>query len=212
MPKPNVMKGEDLWLDGNDSDTIEADFWGDVSGWCDKTYNHANFRQPRREFTPKTGIRAINGKNVLSFDGKSSTIHGMKNIKVGSILIVARVDFGYNNLSGLFCEALKDENNIRLQDNFEFRGNSNTNSQDITYGGGEMFINGAVSQKIYPQTPFLLTVFPAEPRLFTPLLSQNLFSDRFWKGDIAEVELYDHRLDKADQASEENYLSVKWGI
>lgn len=207
-----VMNGLTLWLDASMPDYINSDYWGNVIDWKDMSRNGADFQQHRKGFNPKSELRTINGRNVVSFDGASSFIHGMKNIKVGTILIVARVDHGFSDLAGLFGESLNNQNNIRLCKDNEFLGNSGTTAQDFTNAGGEMFINGVVSQKIDPQTPFVLTAFAAEPQLFTPLLSQNFFNDRFWKGDIGEVEIFDRRLSKDEQEHEQNYLFDRWGI
>ena len=213
MREPMVKGGGvTLWLDAGESSTVISDYWGNVIEWKDKSENAANFQQRKREACPRTGLRSIHGQNVISFDGMNSFIHGLKDIKVGSVFIVALVDNGYEDMSGLFCEHLKNENNIRLGDNHEFVGNYGTNSRDLTNAGGQMFINGLSSQKISTQTPFLLTAFPAEAKLFNPNLSQNFFDDRFWKGDIGEVIILDHRADEEEQAGQQSYLTAKWKI
>jgi hypothetical protein len=57
-----------LWLDAADASTI-TESSGSVSAWADKSGNGNNATQGTGSAQPTTGVRTLNGKNALEFDG-----------------------------------------------------------------------------------------------------------------------------------------------
>lgn len=58
-----------LWLDASDTSTISQSGGGAVSQWNDKSGTENHFVQTVGYARPITGIRTVNGLNVLDFDG-----------------------------------------------------------------------------------------------------------------------------------------------
>jgi hypothetical protein len=65
-----------LWLDASDESTLSGPGGGAVSQWSDKSGNGNNVIQNTSADQPKTGIRTLNGMNVLDFDGTTQHLVG----------------------------------------------------------------------------------------------------------------------------------------
>jgi len=211
---PNKGPALQFWLDSSDLGTLIAS-GNDLSDWNDKGSNSINFSQSTGANQPKTGINTINGKNVISFNGTSHFIKASLNLTLSMIFIVAKIESSFPNLSGLFASSFTGLHNIRMDGtNLQFRGNGNTNVDDLTDPSEEMRINGVVSvpPAIAVNTPFIISGVSGNPTgAFTPQIAEENFS-RFWKGDVAEVFAYDVVPSSTFRIQAEQYLSNKWGI
>lgn len=84
VPIPSDMV---LWLDATDAATITDAGSGAVSAWADKSSSGLTFTQATGTNRPTTGIRTINGLNVLNFDGSNDVLTG------GDVLDLGTADF-----------------------------------------------------------------------------------------------------------------------
>ncbi|MFP4097541.1 MAG: hypothetical protein ACLFP8_06900 [Alphaproteobacteria bacterium] len=64
-----------LWLDAADSITITENS-GTISQWRDKSGNNRHFTQDTASAQPLTGANTINGRNVITFDGVGEKLLG----------------------------------------------------------------------------------------------------------------------------------------
>jgi len=209
---PIQIPGLQIWLDAFDTTTINAP-GNKVFTWEDKSGNSVDFIQTTGTNQPETELNTINGRNVIHFDGVDDVMVANSSATLRVIFIVARIESGFPNFSGLFNEAGEDFRNIRMNGaTLDFRGNANTNASDFT--DGELFgtrINSVVSTAIQVGTPFIISAIASSGFTFISQISQDINS-RFWKGDIAEVIAYDFALDAINRSEVEQYLSNKWGI
>lgn len=213
---PLDFPGLVLWLDADDPATI-TDSGGTVTLWTDKSPAGLDFTitsgagPPRTG--PTTGIGTINSRNVLTFNGTSDTMAASSSILVGDLYIVATFFAGPITINGLFSKNVGDTENIRLisgQLVFATQGGGDYIDENV---GGELFINAIETASISFDVPFILDadVGPIIPT-FIPQLSQSQFTNRWWRGVIGEVVIYDRILSNNERLDITHYLSNKWAI
>ena len=72
---PTQLNNLSLWLDANDSSTINADQNGKVSIWHDKSGNANNVTQTDVNKMPTLTPNQLNSKSVIQFDGINDFIN-----------------------------------------------------------------------------------------------------------------------------------------
>lgn len=73
---PEVLSEEFGWWDASDTSTITHGV-SNVSQWNDKSGNSFHVLQDEGAYQPSTGIRTINGLNVIDFDGSQSLFNAV---------------------------------------------------------------------------------------------------------------------------------------
>ena len=86
------------WYDASDAATI-TESSGAVSQWNDKSGNGNNQLQSNVNFRPLTGIRTLNGNNVIYFDGVDDYLNCTTLGGVSDVTIIAV--HKYDILSGV---------------------------------------------------------------------------------------------------------------
>jgi hypothetical protein len=150
-----------LWLDASDPATITESV-GSVSQWDDKSGNGNNVIQASGVNQPETGVRDINGLNVLDFDGSDSMTRGALASRSDDFIVVGvwYVDFVISSRrkntmfaqSGISQDWNMTTSDIVLQSDGSdaysggvLAGVSSIISYDVNFSGlnTEAFINGS---------------------------------------------------------------------
>ena len=212
-----------LWLDA--SKEVETKD-GKVVLWKDQSEksNHASMSETGKQ--PIVAKNSINGMNGIRFDGKDDFLNLSKPLLTSqqfSIFAVAndRIENGVreilsnwnrdgNSVTSIFF-GLTGKNRIRLSDNFAnvgvvpnrekgfvLAGIAGPTATRILVNGSEVASKGELSNR----------------RLDRPWVigTQGNFGHEFWKGDIAEVIVFDRALDVREIESVNDYLLRRYSI
>lgn len=199
-----------LWLDAADNSTI-IQTGGSLSKWNDKSGNNKNATQATLANQPNTGLNTLSSKNVVTFS--SSKFLGFSATAINAIALVVR-STNASDLDGLIG-SFNNDYGIRLtqsQSNtyrsFGVTGASSTG--DMTGTSASVFrINGiSTPTTTLSNWHILLAIRPDPPFSFNRV--GEYFSNRPWKGDIAELVGFSNASIKWEIL--EGYLAWKWGL
>jgi hypothetical protein len=204
----DVTAGLELWLDA--ASVTGVTNGGAVTELLDWSGRHADAVQTNVLQQPSLQTNALNGQPVVHFDGVTNLMDGVFGVTARSILIVCKLDTGAPNLSGVFCQKNADGQNIRSQSATQWRETGSTaNPADFCYNGA-ININGQFGSAHNNQYHLLHQVSDDAPS-FDYRLSQPLHS-RWFKGDVAEVLIYNRDLTVAEQYELGEYFENRYGI
>jgi len=203
-----VSGGLRLWLDAGSVTGVTNG--GAVAELLDWSGRKAHAVQANAMQQPSLQTNALNGQPVVRFDGVTNLMDGVSGISAKTILLVCRAETGAPNLTGVFCQQNADAQNIRSATATQWRSPPTTaNSADFCYGG-EVRVNGRTGSAHNNQYHLLHEVSDDTPA-FTYRLSQPLHG-RWFKGDVAEVLIYNRALTVAEQYELGNYFENRYGI
>lgn len=218
------------WLDANKGVTETA---GAVSAWADQSGKGNNAAQATATAQPQLVTGALNGQNVIRFDGLNPNgdyldIVGAKDM--GGAVIVFQYGGGasFTNYVGLLNQANSTSNPFLRAENTtqRFRTLSATDGfcgQNDPAKIPNIWVNGVRATR-YDQN-YLAPL--TEPKLLT---ATNFYAGstnwpngsclgrvdndnaRMWKGDIAEVVIFNQSLPREQMQGVEAYLKGKYGL
>lgn len=211
---PQAIAGLVGWWDAADTATVIAPNGdGLVSTWADKATNGRPFTQAAATSQPLTGVRTINGRNVLYFDQRATHV---TMVTATFSPIIPQPWTGV-----IVCESAEVDTNTRTSLSGAFR---------VSAGNFELGVNGVVGApsnalpNIHigylqgPTSSYYINgalVVPAGTGGVTGLGSLRIGNTTVttsWLGTIAEVIYYDHLLTEAERTGLEAHLKAKWGI
>ena len=201
------LSGLSYWLDAADGSKLSLS-GSNVTAWADSGALGVNFTQATAAQQPVYVTNAINGLPAVRFNGITNKLTSVKTATCQTVFIVNTAR-GYVDFDGIWG---KDSTlNIRLASatNWYYPGNNN----DFAYGGGQMYINGISNSSFTANTPHLLSVISATPRAsITTALGffTTTGPNRWFKGDVGEVLVYNSALSTNDRQVVEAYLMSKW--
>ena len=203
-----VTDGLQLWLDARSVTGVTNG--GAVAELHDWSGRGAHAMQTNALLRPSWQTNALNGDPVVHFSGGSNVLDGALGVTAKSILIVCKVETGAVNLTGVFCQRNADAQNIRSQSATQWRTPPITaNPADFCYDGA-VIVNGQSGSTHNNQYHLLHEVSAGTPS-FDYRLSQPLYS-RYFKGDVAEVLIYNRALTVAEQYELGAYIENRYGI
>lgn len=209
-----------IWLDASDTASITS-VGGAVSQWNDKSGNNYHATQATPASRPTTGVDSRNGRNVLTFNGTSSSMDSTvpTNIEPFTIIGVVRATNIVNRVffSGSTTVAptvgLDGSGFVYLSSpGIAVIGTSNGKLDTTNYyvvtatyavnGQFQFFINnqccGAGTNDQY--------FFSVTTRI------GNYQSTNFWPGQIAEIYKFHKVLSPQEMNSIHGYLQWKWAL
>jgi hypothetical protein len=218
---PTDIAGLQLWLDASDSTTLFQNSDGTtpatadsdpIGYWGDKSRNGSHAIQTVSGNRPLLRTAVKNGKNVLRFTGVSDYLASVLSINMLHVFVVEYISVtdNYNTLFGK--EAVvssaphivlrrhlpavnrtwghNNSSDWGPQANWQVNGTTTNLQSDVTWGVLSCYSNDTVSSK-----------FEVSSKQY-----------RLWKGDIAEILVYDSRITGANLTNINNYLNTKWGV
>ncbi len=211
-PGHAVTNGLQLWLDASAvtgvADGGRVAQLSDWSGFKNHARQAAAARQP--VFKPSV----TNGQALLRFDNATNYLDGVAALTAKSILIVCKVDADAPLLSGVFAQQGADLQNVRCPTAATWTGPGNgPNNGDFALNGA-MAIDGRSGFTHNNRLHLLHAVSAGAPN-FAYRLSQMLVLNgrsRFFKGDLAEVLIYNRALTLTEQYELGKYVQGRYGL
>jgi hypothetical protein len=191
-----------LWLDAADASTI-TESGGAVSQWNDKSGNARHAIQTTPGNRPTVSTAALNGKNVIEFNGSSQWFSNFSAFSVQSLIAVTQL-----SQSKAFA-------GLHTGFSSELILNANGTSTIAAGAGGSVLVNGVVSTSITFQQPFIWvnnrpTATSAERTLGQEFNEPG--AGRAWVGYCAELIDLGATPSTTDRQKLEGYLAHKWGL
>ena len=224
---PKNVSGLAAWWDANDNATLTLDGNGNVSSWADKSGNAVTASQGTANNRPTPTAAALNGKQVLTFDGSNDLLSFSGTARTDETVVVLL----YANLPA--AGQVKSGNYIT-------NGSNHGLNVTVKNDGGSNDIFGYLGGFSAPVTlrwtstggvaigPMVVTIVRSTASggvLFSDgtqratCTTSNLFTlDRIGSaasppsGYIAEVCIYSRALSASERQRVERYLGAKWGI
>jgi hypothetical protein len=191
-----------LWLDAADASTI-AESGGAVSQWNDKSGNGRHAIQTTSGNRPTVSTAALNGKNVIAFNGSSQWFSNFSAFSVKSLIAVAQA-----NQSKSFAGLHTGTGSELVLD----AAGTGVVAAEV---GASVLVNGVVSTAITFQQPFIWVRNKAAASSLERTLGQEFNgpgAGRAWVGYCAELIDLDATPSTTDRQKLEGYLAHKWGL
>jgi hypothetical protein len=217
-----------VWYDAADASTIiDADENGSVEQWNDKKGGGGNLIQTNESARPATGVRTLNGLNVLDFDGTQSMFYNnMPTPADVDYFMLCQVDVINDPNDSIFTGSGINDFQLSAangsQMNGEIRCTGIGTSVDFTGGpypgpsiyntnfdfNGAGVFNGYVdATKVTPDQAYIAAL--------DATLDLRAFANRgngdFPDGAVGEFIVTPH-LSTEDRQRMEGYLAWKWGV
>eukprot|EP00042_Codosiga_hollandica_P038236 m.309148 g.309148 ORF g.309148 m.309148 type:complete len:926 (+) comp55339_c0_seq1:5-2782(+) len=217
-----ITAGLNLWLKASDLSLQEGD---PVALWTDASPEGNNAHQGSTNLQPIYHSTSFNGFPSVSFDGINDYLEGILLLPENKTIIAAFRDTGSTTLccSGMFftssCNGLEtamdEAGNVHLM--LDWAGSSDeglavinnlTIVASLTYSNinATMYLesciddfDGAVSS---PSLTYMVGSRGADPA----------HADRYFKGDIAEIAVFNRTLSDSERMSVVNYMTAEWSI
>lgn len=214
------------WYDASDANTlVQSD--GEVSQWNDKSPNARHLTQGGGSSQPTSGIRSINQKNVLDFDGNDSLAFGGFSLPSSgdlSLFIVAEVDSVGSAFTSILSMDAATDFQLDAESTPGFNGNIRcSGNASVSFTGGP-FAGARLFNAVFDKTSSTLEGFVdgisrgSHSSYNTPLSeSQNfrVFNNRnngdSPDGAVAEVLILEDTSPETRQRIE-GYLAHKWDL
>lgn len=201
-------------LDASSNATSTLQFTADgsnVVSWADANGSGFVFATNKSEKCPVYDAKLFGGRGGLRFrDASESTIIRLtanRSCRAQSVFLVFS-PAGNNNLGGIWGQSEQDYG-IRLQSAaIQQCGNGN----DFASTGWN-YVNGAAGTAFTVGQPLVASVIAGYAQAWTTAIGDywgNTTYRRGYRGDIAEILVYERRLDEAERQAVENYLMAKW--
>ena len=157
----------------------------------------------RALFSGRGGLRFGNGLKRCRMVGASVT-------NAQAVFAVTLFRDGSNDNGGFWGRNGEDTGLRAGGLNWFWPGNNN----DFHYGGA-VYLNGVISNSIATMsTPHLLTSVNGSSQQFMPAIGDywgsSFWTNRFYRGDVAEILVYDRKLPDAERQIVEASLMAKW--
>lgn len=222
---PTDMTNLKLWLDADDSSTI-TESGGSVSLWEDKSGDSRNASRSVSARQPKTGVRTIGGKNVITFDGTDDNmelLNPLSNVTAWTSFIILNTSasnassaiLGYSGGSTNHGTLKTEQWNNTGKLGYTRRNVADYASSINTPSGDAMFTTYTTSSSnlVFSSGGSSDTVNVGATRMDLELLGATTpaGSDPY-VGDIGEVLFYERQLTAEEISTVESYLAAKWGL
>ncbi|HOD80296.1 MAG: Alpha-agarase precursor [Planctomycetes bacterium ADurb.Bin126] len=209
-PAMPAVSGLLYWLDASDAATLTVDGSNRVSTWADKSGNLRNFTQGTLGNQPLAVAFGQNGLTTIRFDGSDDRLALSTGTSPMTVFIVNKMNSSVS-LDGVWGSDNTSDKGIRTSGTpgmWQHPGDGN----DFTNGtNGAMYIDGLAGNNPGLNAWHVLSaVRGSNTSAYNTSYLGWYYSGRTWDGEIAEVLVYDTRLNDFDRAAIEEYLQGKW--
>ena len=210
---PDAVDGLQLWLKADSG--VQTDGSGNVTGWLDQSGNARDAVQADPNRRPLFTAAAINGKPAVTFDGVLEPDGDrlfFGDIPVQTVFIVNRVGLNARGLAGIIGKADADIS-IRRDSNtaWQHPGNENTFSNP----NGSLFTVNGANTAVAPETVWhIMMAQRAGSSMNFDTIGGGYYNpdSRNYKGDIAEVIVYNRAVTPVELTRINAYLYEKYGL
>lgn len=212
--QPNTIPGLRLWFAADNGVILNGNLvaqWQDLSGNSNDAVQSNSIQRP----SIIDSINILNKFPIIRFDGIDDIMY-MSNYfnNIGELFILANWNDSsaatFPEYCGLITGQVTNDANI-----FIIGENNTSNFWTATgaFGAGNIYVNGVQSFNFAPMIAYKIISARKSAPFFQDALQLGLDrgnSNRFWKGDIAEVIIYDSTLTATQRNQVEKYLSDKY--
>ncbi|MFQ3597905.1 MAG: hypothetical protein SNJ66_06125, partial [Chloroherpetonaceae bacterium] len=194
-----------LWLR---ADLLVTQFGNRVSNWGDLSGSNRNAISSRGE-RPSIIQNAVGFGNraVVSFSNDGSSTFGFRRVSgIRTVFVVARSSDA-NNLQFLLGDSSAASFHGGTTTLFDASLAPNVVNGSLFYNAGSVPTNA-----VRPTSPTIISVQTASNTSASMLSRDRLSFNRSWRGEIAEVIIYDRVLSAAERVLVENYLSQRYNV
>jgi hypothetical protein len=205
---PAAVSGLLVWASADAGVTPDAA--GRVTVWKDQSGGGRDLGQGASASRPVLVPGAINGLPVLRFDGTNDWMGLAGNLGFYNVFAVLREDADATGARALFGEDGYWQYTAFYPGASTIWDPSQTSS---TVLNGQTWLNGEVVDGTLTPRPKQMSVLSLVPT--GPVAADRLFQNAgwgFWKGELAELVLFNRPLSEAERKSVEDYLAAKWGV
>lgn len=224
-----------LWLK---ADSLSLADGSQVASWADQTTNGNDFSQATSSRRPLWIANGLNGKPVLRFDGTDDFLSSSFLPATGAnprsvTMVINNLDykngssdsvvfswggttthfnaFGFNAISPATGSRFANAFSIYSNNNGSYRSFPTSPSADKSYVVTVNY-NGSVAKLFVNSKEIATLSLTLNTTSVNNMRIGSRFSTGYFKGDLAEMALYDDILSVSDQAKLECYLSRKYNI
>jgi hypothetical protein len=218
-PIPESVEGLALWLDATDIDGDgEEDTLANgaaVSLWADKSGNDrdANQSDPNAAFTYRAGTAETMPGLVL--DGSNDYMQITEaNMQAEYIFAVASMDQN----SSLWAPIIARDNRLLLRrHDIQERLQIGVNNHNFSAPDGDTMVDGQLTNNFPYDELHVVAVGKGSGTEFDGfytdvVLGEDTTHNRHWKGEIAEILIYNRALSTEEIDRIQAYLGEKWGV
>ena len=181
---------------------------GTISAWNDLSGNGVNFTQGTAADQPTYVTGAINGHNVVSFNGSSDQLVASKSSAQQTVFIVNKLN-GYNGLGGIYGPTGADFGIRESAANTWQNNPGSANSGDFTYTGA-MYINGVLQTSNGAASGAVVLEGVTGTQQNGTADLGDYYPSRYYNGYIGEMLVYSGTLSPTAQQAVTAYLTAKW--
>lgn len=220
---PSQVPDLKAWFDADAAETIVTNQPGQVIRWLDKSGEGNAIAIPPAGIAPLTGANTINEKNVITFSGAESlfrdNFNGGALGQPNTMFIVLRLSDDAVDTDIFIDSTFSNQRNALFAT--PVRGLSmyggaliSSNADAIKTGHPYLFgaeFNGAMS-KGYINKALTLMGNAGPQSMGGIILGASSFNQNHLNGDIAEVCIYNRKLNEVETKALQDYFYMKWGI
>lgn len=209
-----VTAGLAYRLDATDTARLTFVNGTNVSAWADSTTNGYAFTQAAGAKQPVYVTNAIYGLPALRFGyGGSKRLSANKLATARTLFIVTRVGaVPQQSLAGIWGRDLADSG-VRQNNATSWRHTGNGSDGNDFSHLGEMYIDGAYGSSFAANPLHVLSAVSTTDKVWTNAVGDywgNATYNRYFKGDVGEILVYNRVLSTNERQRVETYLKAKW--
>lgn len=205
---PFIYNGLQLWLDSSDGAGITTVSGNKISNWLDRSGNTRNASQIDVNRMPTIGLVTQNGRNTTSFVDDTFVLED-QDFQAVEIIQIFRVSTpaSFGNQTTI----LSSHQDIEREHKFQSGSTRVSNSPVVDYVQRNLE-NLTSTRELYPINEFFINSIVTNN--YNPTYDHNIasFTTQYFRGDLAEIMVFDRRLSDADRNQLIVDLSVKWGV
>jgi autotransporter-associated beta strand protein len=208
---PRLLDGLVYRLDAstNALSTLQLDGTSNVVAWADANGSGFLFTTNKTEICPVYDAALFGGRGGLRFSRNTTICRLVANRTCLAQTVFAVISpASGNSLGGLWGQSEQDYGIRANASSLQYAGNANDFSST-----GWMYRNGILGNAFTLGQPVVFTAISGVSRNWVTAIGDywgNTTHRRVFKGDIAEILVYDRRLDDREHQEVEAYLMAKW--
>jgi hypothetical protein len=205
---PFIYNGLQLWLDSSDGASITTVSGNKISNWLDRSGNTRNASQIDVNRMPTIGLITQNGLNTTSFVDDTLVLED-QDFQAVEIIQIFRVNTpaSFSNQTTI----LSNYQDIEREHKFQSASSRVANPPIVDYIQRNLE-NLTSTRELYPIKDFFINSIVTNN--YNPTYDHNIasYNTQYFKGDMAEIMVFDRRLSDADRNQLIKDLSIKWDI
>ncbi len=205
---PFVYNGLQLWLDASEGISITTTAGNKVSNWLDRSSNTRHASQIDINRMPTLGLVTQNGRNTMSFVDDTFELED-EDFQAVEIIQIFKVDTpeSFSKETTIFSNYQDIERGHKFE-----TGSSFVNSAPILDYIRRNLDDVTSARDLFPTRYFFVNSIVQKD--YNPTFDHNIakYNNDYFRGDLAEIMVFDRRLTSAQREQLTIDLAKKWNI